>query len=91
MRLYISKDKLNTLKKINAIIYSNNKIAIIKPYSRDSIKNCTKDLLETLIPLFEGVLNIVTFPFQFIYQLYRFLPIVRFVKEDEKQEIENIK
>lgn len=91
MRLHISKDKLNTLKKINALIYSNDRIAIIKPYSGDSIKNCTKDLLETFIPLFEGLVSIIVFPFKFIYQLYCFLPIVRFVKEDENQEIESIK
>lgn len=91
MKLHISKDKLNTLKKINAIIYFNDKIAIIKPYSRNSIKNCTNDLLETFIPLLEGLVSIIVFPFKFIYQLYRFLPIVRFVKENEKQEIESIK
>lgn len=91
MKLHISKNKLNTLKEINAIIYSNDRIAIIKPYSRNSIRNCTKDLLETFIPLFEGLVSIIVFPFKFIYQLYRFLPIVRLVKENEKQEIESIK
>lgn len=91
MKLHISKNKLNTLKEINAIIYSNDRIAIIKPYSRNSIRNCTKDLLETFIPLFEGLVSIIVFPFKFIYQLYRFLPIVRLVKKNEKQEIESIK
>ena len=91
MKLHISKNKLNTLKEINAIIYSNDRIAIIKPYSRNSIRNCTKDLLETFIPLFEGLVSIIVFPFKFIYQLYRFLPIVRLVKENERQEIESIK
>ena len=91
MRLHISKNKLNTLKKINALIYFNDKIAIIKPYSRNSIRNCTKDLLKTFIYLFEGLVSIIVFPFKFIYQLYRFLPIVRLVKENEKQEIESIK
>ncbi len=91
MRIHISKDKLNTLKKIDAIIYSNNKIVIIKPYSGNSIRNCTKDLLETFIPLFEGILNIIIFPFKFIYQLYSFLPIIRFINENEKHEVESIK
>lgn len=91
MKLHISQSTLNTLKEINALIYYNNKIAIIKPYNRHSIKNCTKDLLETFTPLLEGLLNIVIFPFKFIYRLYSFLPNVRFVKEDEKQEIESIK
>lgn len=91
MSVNISKDKLDRLKEINVIIYSNNKIAILKPYSRHSIKNCTKDLLETFIPLLEGLLNIAIFPFKFIYRLYGFLPIVRIIKENEKQEIESIK
>lgn len=91
MRLHISKNQLNTLKKINAIIYSNDKIAIIKPHSRNPIKSCTKDLLETFIPLFEGLVSIIVFPFKFICKLYEFLPIVRFIKENEKQEIESIK
>lgn len=89
--IHISKDKLNTLKKIDSIIYSNNKIAIIKPYSGNSIRNCTKNLLETFIPLFEGLVSIIVFPFKFIYQLYCFLPIIRFVTENEKQEVESIK
>lgn len=91
MVLYISKDKLNTLKKMNAIIYSNDKIAIIKPYSGNCVKNCIKDLLETFIPLFEGLVSIIVFPFKFIYQLYCLLPIIRFVTENEKQEVESIK
>lgn len=89
--IHISKDKLNTLKKIDSIIYSNNKIAIIKPYSGNSIRNCTKDLLETFIPLFEGILNIIIFPFKFIYQLYSFLPIIRFVSENENRKVESVK
>lgn len=89
--IHISKDKLNTLKKIDSIIYSNNKIAIIKPYSGNSIRNCTKDLLETFIPLFEGILNIIIFPFKFIYQLYSFLPIIRFVSENENCKVESVK
>lgn len=89
--IHISKDKLNTLKKIDSIIYSNNKIAIIKPYSGNSIRNCTKDLLETFIPLFEGILNIIIFPFKFIYQLYSFLPIIRFVIENENRKVESVK
>lgn len=84
MSVNISKDKLERLKEINVIIYSNNKIAILKPYSRHSIKNCTKDLLKTFIPLLEGLLNILIFPFKFTYRLYRFLPIVRFIEEDRK-------
>lgn len=91
IKLHISQNTLNTLKEINAIIYSNNKIAIIKPYSGNSIKNCTKDLFKTFIPLLEGLVSIIVFPFKFIYQLYGFLPIVRFVKENEKQEIKSIK
>lgn len=88
--IHISKDKLNTLKKIDSIIYSNNKIAIIKPYSGNSIRNCTKDLLETFIPLFEGILNIIIFPFKFIYQLYSFLPIIRFVSENENRKVKEV-
>lgn len=91
MKLHISQNTLNTLKETNALIYSNNKIAIIKPYSGNSIKNCTKDLLKTFIPLFEGLVSIIVFPFKFLYQLYCFLPIIRFIKENEKQEIESIK
>lgn len=91
MKLHISQSTLNTFKEINVVIYSNNKIAILKPYTGESIKNCTKDLLKTFIPLFEGLVSIIVFPFKFLYQLYCFLPIVRFVKEDEKQEIESIK
>lgn len=92
MKLHISQSTLNTLKEINAlIIYSNNKIAIIKPYSGNSIRNCTKDLLETFIPLFEGILNIIIFPFKFIYQLYSFLPIIRFVSENENRKVESVK
>ena len=88
--IHISKDKLNTLKKIDSIIYSNNKIAIIKPYSGNSIRNCTKDLLETFIPLLEGILNIIIFPFKFIYQLYSFLPIIRFVSENENRKVKEV-
>lgn len=82
----ITPKGVERFKKIHAVIYSNKRIAIVKPYTKNWIKNCTDNLVDSFKVFLVGIAGVVCFPFMFVRGLYSFLPTVFVIKEESDEK-----